>query len=486
MVERSDITVIQQLDPRVAEIASPSTEIIMQDYVDTMRVLEDDFVNMGFDALINASGKEDLGGGVLVAITVQERNVQLAFQPRTDTAVDGTVTTGSGAPNAVNRQTFTDTSADFITAGVVPGSYAVNWTDRSVADVVRVIDADTIELRALSNGSDNLWEVGDDYSIWNVVQVRTSGGNLVAIDENGVAIPAILPTWGTQVILTTSSSATIQELSEIQFLSFQNVVTVDEINGSAGTTYPLGIPTNPVNNFADALTIADVYGFNKFQIIGDATVDIGPDFMGKEFIGENTTKTMLTIPAGATVDDCVYRDAALSGTLDGDSRAVECEIASLDMVHGILDRCILASGTTTLGGSMDGTFIDCVSKTGIATPPIIDMGGSGQDLYVRGFRGELEVRNLTGANEAQIGLDGAELELDSTMTAGSVVVRGVGQVTDNTGMGTTVDDQTVGNENTAEAIWDALIANHNVTGSFGEFITNRLLTAAKFFGMRKQ
>jgi len=36
----------------------------------------------------------------------------------------------------------------------------------------------------------------------------------------------------------------------------------------------------------------------------------------------------------------------------------------------------------------------------------------------------------------------------------------------------------------AGAVWDALIASYTVTGSFGEFVTRRLLTVAKFFSMR--
>jgi hypothetical protein len=36
----------------------------------------------------------------------------------------------------------------------------------------------------------------------------------------------------------------------------------------------------------------------------------------------------------------------------------------------------------------------------------------------------------------------------------------------------------------ADAVWDALIADHDVTGSFGEFVVRRLLTVAKFFSLR--
>ena len=216
MADRTDITYIQQLTPRVAEIAAPSTEIVMQDYVDTTRLEEERFQSMGFGRLINASGKEDLGGGLSVAITVSEQNVQLAFEPRTDPAETGTVTTASGPPNAVGRQTFVDTAADFVTADVQPGSMVINFTDRSIADVVRVVNATTLETRTLANGIGNEYDVSDVYHVFNIIQCRTLGGNLVAVDENDVSIPAILPTAFTQVVQQTSSSATIQNLDQIE------------------------------------------------------------------------------------------------------------------------------------------------------------------------------------------------------------------------------------------------------------------------------
>jgi hypothetical protein len=99
MATRNDIIVEQRLSPRVAEVRQPSDEVVMQDYVDTLRIEEERFQSMGFERLIDASGKQDLGGGVLVGITVEENNVQLAFEPNTTPAHIGSVTTPSGPPN---------------------------------------------------------------------------------------------------------------------------------------------------------------------------------------------------------------------------------------------------------------------------------------------------------------------------------------------------------------------------------------------------
>ena len=36
----------------------------------------------------------------------------------------------------------------------------------------------------------------------------------------------------------------------------------------------------------------------------------------------------------------------------------------------------------------------------------------------------------------------------------------------------------------ADAVWNRGVANHRVPGSFGDFIQNRLLTVAKFLGLK--
>lgn len=216
MATRDDITVLHTLSPRVAELAAPATSISMQDVVDTLRVEEMQFQSMGYPRLLTASGKEDLGDGLIVAITVAEQDVRLKFEGRTTPAETGTVTTGSGPPNAVGRQTFTDTAADFDAANVEPGSLVINFTDRSIADVVQKIDSDTLETKTLVNGVTNEYNVTDIYHVFNIIQCRTFGGNLTAVDDLDATINAILPSAFTQVIVQLSSANTITNLTDIE------------------------------------------------------------------------------------------------------------------------------------------------------------------------------------------------------------------------------------------------------------------------------
>jgi len=213
MATRTDVTVEFETDPRIAEVADPSTAITVQDTVDTLRKQEDQFTKgLPHPKLIDAAGKESLGGGVQVGITASLQNTQLAFEPRTTPAESGTVTTGSGTPlqSALGLTIdFVDNTADFVTANVAPGSLVINFTDRSIADVLRVDSATQLTTRILQNGVTNTYQVNDIYQVFNVVQCNIDGGNLVAVDEDDLEISPVLPTAFTQVVRSASSSATL-------------------------------------------------------------------------------------------------------------------------------------------------------------------------------------------------------------------------------------------------------------------------------------
>ena len=125
---RYDVTVDWSISPRIIEIDAPSTSITIQDLVDTLRYLEALLDNMDNPYLLDATGKDDLGGGLLVGITAKLRNAKLKFQDR------------SGP---------------------------------------------------------------------NYIQCEVSGGNLVAVDANGVSMDPIQVSAYTQVIKTSSVSAAL-------------------------------------------------------------------------------------------------------------------------------------------------------------------------------------------------------------------------------------------------------------------------------------
>lgn len=83
MTIRYDLSVNWDVSPRIITVASPSVEITMQDLYDTLRDLEDDPGNMDEEYIVSGAGKEQLGGGVLVGLTITLNNAKLAFEART-------------------------------------------------------------------------------------------------------------------------------------------------------------------------------------------------------------------------------------------------------------------------------------------------------------------------------------------------------------------------------------------------------------------
>lgn len=69
--------------PRIVTVLAPDVAISIQELVNLLRDWEDELLDLEYDQLIYAAGKEDLGGGVRVGITATLNNAKLAFEART-------------------------------------------------------------------------------------------------------------------------------------------------------------------------------------------------------------------------------------------------------------------------------------------------------------------------------------------------------------------------------------------------------------------
>lgn len=347
MTIRTDLSFDMEVSPRIITVASPSTEITLQDLHDTVVDFEDFHEGGQHPRLIQSAGKDILGGGILVGITSTLQNAKLAFEAR----------------------------------------------------------------------------LGPTF-----IQCTVSGGNLVAVDSGGSPISPIEPTAFTQVVITNSSSATLQEQGAIQYSSYNGGVTIDVTSSNTGTDYPIGTPQAPVNNIDDAYDIAVARGFPDFFIIGDLHLTASvPILDGYTFIGSGKDRTTITLDALATVSDCTYIEAKVTGTLDGDSRLQDCLIENLNFIKGFIEQCVLSAGTIVLGGGNIAHFLDCWSGVAGTGTPVIDCGGVGQGLALRNYNGGIKLINKTGAGEAiSVDLNSGQIIVDDTVTAGDVILRGVG------------------------------------------------------------
>lgn len=82
MTVRTDVTIDWSQSPRIITVLSPSANITIQDLVDTCRTLEGEQIDLTYDHIIDAAGKQNLGGGVFVGVTATLNNALLAFEAR--------------------------------------------------------------------------------------------------------------------------------------------------------------------------------------------------------------------------------------------------------------------------------------------------------------------------------------------------------------------------------------------------------------------
>lgn len=431
MPTRSDVTVDFFLSPRVVRIAEPSTELTIQDLHDTLRDIEDEPNAMQYADLISTAGKEAIGGGLLVGLTSTLKNAVIAFDARK-------VSTSSGAVTTPDLSGFTliDSGATFVADNVKTGAWVVNTTDGSVASVISVDSETQITTDKLADGSDNEFAGSDVYKIWNVIQVEVTGGNLVAQDVGGSPIDSILPTMGTQVVRTGAASATLQELLDIQHSSFNGGVTLDSTAGVSGTTFPTGTPRQPVDNLVDAKTIAAARGLTTIFIVGDFNFLSSATLTGFHVIGAGMDRSAVDVPAAAVVTTCEFSDMTLTGALDNGCSVRNVLVDGVAFNNSRLFDSLL-KGTLLLTGSVEISIVGCASDVPGAATPILDLGGDGPALQMRGYDGGLTLRNKTGSDDISIDLVSGQVILEATVTDGTIFVRGVGKLTDNS-TGTTI------------------------------------------------
>lgn len=315
-------------------------------------------------------------------------------------------------------------------------------------------------------------------------QMRITGGNMVTYDPNldQYLDSSVSPTAFTQIVQANSSSATLQELSSIQFASYNGGVTIDFDNltgrATSGREFPAGTLEQPTDNLADLDFILTEVGLNRIYVIGNLHLDQGISWIRHEFIGDSGLKTLIEVDPAATVLNCEFYDCTITGTLDGNSQIERGVISDLDFVDGYVYQCALGPVAIQLGTSTIANFFSCYSTIPGTGTPIIDMNGTGQ-LALRDYNGGMLLKNYTGSSSHSIDLSSGQIKLEAaTITSGIFVVRGVGKLVDSvTGEhihsgtwngGVTIINELLNSINTSEAVWDVATVDHAVVGSMGE------------------
>lgn len=217
----SDIVVDWYTDPRLITRLSPATSTDLQDLYDTLAQIQDTPEGQQFPNLINdirTGGKQDLGAGTLAEIILTLNNAQFAYEQRATSLESGTVTTPD-----TGGTVLIDSTATFVTNGVVRGDLVLNDTDDSLASVLSVDSEIQLTVTSLSGGTDNDFDAADVYRVFEMARCEIVGGSLVAVDDLGATLDATFQAFGTQINYRAATSGTLISAAEMRKLIANNV-----------------------------------------------------------------------------------------------------------------------------------------------------------------------------------------------------------------------------------------------------------------------
>jgi hypothetical protein len=239
------------------------------------------------------------------------------------------------------------------------------------------------------------------------------------------------------VSVRSSNSAGLTYSKEIEDQSFADGrIFLDVVDGLPGSDYPRGTTTSPVDNFTDATSINTNRNLPHRYLIKGSISLTSEDMSGDDWLG-TTLPTDSIAFGGSTVTSAHFERLKLSGSVVGSFTARECVLENVSGFNGFLFGGAIA-GTLTLaaGEAHVVNAYAAVTGTGSIT---IDYDGQAVSGFIPGWGGGLTITNHSNVSSSTaIDMHSGTVTIDSTCTDGTIVVRGVGTLVDNSGAGCTV------------------------------------------------
>jgi hypothetical protein len=274
-------------------------------------------------------------------------------------------------------------------------------------------------------------------------------GNLYSEDGSSPYVSTV-GSFNVTIINSVSNlvDSTVQQLPEIEHMAFDGGVSIDVNHGTAGTAYPQGTTKYPVDNLADALTIATANGFTHLYIGSNLTVGATDDISGYHLFGDTPASLTLTLTDGCVTSGTSFSDLKITGVQNGETSYFSCDVQNLSNIHCLFNQCRLI-GTLAFHPSAADTsvMVDCYTGDVGGAETIFDLDDSPVHISMNRFSGKLKINNLNKATAGIISINmvSGKVTLDSTCTTGTIKVRGACELVNNS-LGTLVDADNLSNE----------------------------------------
>lgn len=252
-------------------------------------------------------------------------------------------------------------------------------------------------------------------------------------------------------------------------------IWVDTVNGTSGAVTDVnGVADNPVDNWADALTISTNVGINNFNIGNGSTITLSGNSDNYTLDGSRWTLDV----NGQSVAGAHVNGASVSGTCTGSNFDLHnCVIASgatYTSADGNYYNCAIA-GDIVLTGAATYYFDQCYSGVAGTGTPSIDLGvGVGNtNVNFRHYSGGIEIKNMGDTGTDNFSLEGwGQYVLNANCDGGTLAVSGSFVKTDNSGNVTISEESNFEKSVLVDLAWDELLSGHAVSGSTGEGLSN--------------
>lgn len=251
-----------------------------------------------------------------------------------------------------------------------------------------------------------------------------------------------VPTVGAFTVNTETrvSSLVDSSVSRLDLTQLLQAVYIDTVSGVPGTSVGIGTPTNPVDNIADAITIATRDKLRTFYLRG--SVSLPQAMQGYVFIGQGTDAQADLDLNGQNVNGSQFEHLLVQGAMSGIVEASDCAIEIITDIAGVFKSCEFVSNFSLQAGT-HSTFADCFSGIpGNMAPQCIF--GANSTVGFRNYSGGLVFSSMAAGAIASVDLDPGKLTLDATCSGGECLVRGVGEFIDNSTGVTVYTDGLIG------------------------------------------
>ncbi len=429
---------------KIITVPKPQRELTIQDLLNEIRLFEEKNPNLEVAQIANASGKQDLGGGVRVGITLELiNNWRLAFEARTDEEVieEGfpaggvvlCVVSGGNlvATNVYNNNPIYPTENTQVT--IAQSSSATIATPPS--DYATLYLVESLRGRPASLGDIWYWDptLGND----------ANDGTTPSTAVKTFAKAQTLAAGGRpdNIIFALATAGGVTEVTEKITISTSNIklrgpgYTFQFVPNSAGD------PTVAIT--ADNVEFSGFYVTTSTSGTDNGITVTGDNALIKDVWVRGATGNGINISSSSrtTIDTCAIEDCAGNGVAIGASTAI-----------AKVRNCIV-SGNAGDGADLTGSGItDNIFENNL----IFNNTGWGIDVNASATRTGIRLHHTIAKN-----------------TAGSIDTTGsIDTFQDTSGAITPGDIEAI-----VDGVWDELISAHTGTGTTGKTLKDAKVKA---------